>query len=691
MDGEDKLNTDVRFVKGVGPKRAEILKSYGILTVNDLINFFPRRHLFFGQVKRIGKLQNNEEATIIAKLTHFEYLPYRKHPRIESIVEDDSSTALVRWFHSEYLLNKLKPGQTLRISGKVKFIQNIPSFTNPKFEIISDKKIEDNKFYTQPLYPNIKGIKPSNLNRIIQNALTSFSQYIIDWLPEEIITKRGLIPLRKAYKWIHNPDMKSEWQIARKRFAYDELFFMQLGILASRHYKTTKFKAPKMKWTIEIDTRIRQRFPFTLTNDQNKVIKEIVDDMTKPTPMYRLLQGDVGSGKTIVALYAALLTVANHWQVAIMGPTEILAYQHYKKISSYLKGSRVKVGLLIGGMNKTEKEKIIKSTSSGEIDILIGTHSLIQKDVKFARLGLVVVDEQHKFGVAQRAELRAKGFAPHFLVMTATPIPRTLALTLFGELRISTIRQLPPGRRPVVTKLVPQNKREELWNFVRKKLSEGHQGFIVYPVLSESDKHELRSAEKEFKLLSKNIFPEFNLALIHGRLPSVQKEKIMTEFAYKKIHLLIATVVIEVGIDVPDATILIIEHAERFGLSQLHQLRGRIGRSGQQGYCFLLANPKTELAQKRLNIFVRTADGFKIAEADLRLRGPGEFFGTTQHGLPELEMADLIDDYQLLLLANQDAKRILSSDPTLRRTENHRIRKEFIKRLGNKLTFISAG
>lgn len=373
-----------------------------------------------------------------------------------------------------------------------------------------------------------------------------------------------------------------------------------------------------------------------------------------------------------------------------MAPTEILAYQHYKKVTQYLDGARVQIALLVGGMKKGEREKIIESVRSGQVDIVIGTHALLRKDVEFANLALVIVDEQHKFGVAQRATIQSKGQAPHYLVMTATPIPRTLALTIFGDLQVSTIDKMPPGRIPVKTILYRQNQLPKIWEFLRDKLNAGEQGFVVYPLLHASDKIELKSATEQKKILSKEIFPEFNVELIHGKLKSGEKRQIMQKYARKEIDLLVATVVIEVGIDVPDASVLVIEHAERFGLSQLHQLRGRIGRGGQQGYCLLTANLRTEEAKKRLGVFTKTNDGFRIAEEDLRIRGPGEFFGTNQHGLPELKLADLIDDYELLLEARRDVENILKSDPQLE-AKNHQVLKHELKyRLKNKLDLISA-
>jgi ATP-dependent DNA helicase RecG len=525
---------------------------------------------------------------------------------------------------------------------------------------------------------------------MVQNALADYSEFIDDWFDPIHLKKRDIPELRRSYEWIHQPENLDHWSKARRRFAYDELFFMQMGFLLSRQIRKEQSTSVRFSRTSEIDDHIRKRFPFSLTNAQNKVIEEVIADMNSNQPMYRLVQGDVGCGKTVVAVYAALVAVANKRQVAIMAPTEILAEQHYKKISRYLENSRVNVRLLTGGISSADKKNILENSAKGTIDILIGTHAIIQKNVEFARLGLVIIDEQHKFGVAQRFAIKSKGVHPHYLVMTATPIPRTMAMTIFGDLEISIIDSLPPGRIPPITRAYTYQKRNEIWEFVRKILSGGDQGFVVYPLLDPSDSLELNSAREEEKILSEKIFPEFRVALIHGKMKSDEKIKIMSDFAAKKINLLVATVVIEVGIDIPDAAVLVIEHGERFGLSQLHQLRGRIGRGGQQGYCLVLTDPKTEEARKRIRVFTSTCDGFKIAEEDLRIRGPGEFFGTAQHGLTELKVTDLIEDYPLLVQAKRDVETILKEDPALTWQKNRKLRMELKKRLGDKLKLIEA-
>ncbi|MFA5865604.1 MAG: ATP-dependent DNA helicase RecG [Phycisphaerae bacterium] len=690
MGYADQLDTPVQYVKGVGPKRAELFRQVGITTVRDLLDFFPRRYQFFGQVKKLKDLTEGESVTVIARIDEVDHQFHRYPARSFASISDDSDSGVVRWFHSRFLFGRLHPGQWIRVSGKITLSDGGPMFTNPKCEFFESVPEDITGSFTLPVYPAVPTIAPKTLSDLVQRAFMDYGNFITDWFDPVFLKEQGLLPLREAYTWIHKPEEKENWTQARKRLAYDELFYMQMGILLARRQREIAAGAIRLPCTDEIDLHIRRRFPFDLTEAQNRVIKEIIVDMDSDHQMYRMLQGDVGAGKTVVAVYAALVAVANHRQVAIMAPTEILAQQHYEKISQYLINSRVRIELLVGGINKKTRTKILDEAAQGKIDILIGTQALIQKDVEFTHLGLVIIDEQHKFGVAQRAAIRSKGTQPHYLVMTATPIPRTLALTVFGDLQMSIIDELPPGRKPVETRLFSSSQRDRVWEFLRRSLQRGQQAFVVYPLLDPSDKLELNSAREEEKRLAETVFPEFRIGLIHGKMKSEEKKQIMHAFANKQIDLLVATVVIEVGIDVPDAGVLVVEHGERFGLAQLHQLRGRIGRGGQQAYCLILADPKTEISQKRLDVFTKTNDGFKIAEEDLRIRGPGEFFGTAQHGLPELKLADLIDDLQLLIRARQNARQILAQDPQLVWLKHQRLKEELIRRLGQKLGLIEA-
>jgi len=686
----EELDTPVQFVKGVGPKRAKLLEQVGIGTVRDLLDFFPRRYHFFGHVRKLGDLAEGETATVMVQVDRVLHRFRRYPPMSLAYVSDDTDSGVVRWFHSKYLGRTLHEGMFLRCSGKVAESADGPMMTNPECEFFESAPGDLANSYTRPVYPAVDGVAPRTLSDLVRTALEKYESYIEDWFDPATLKERGLAGLREAYGEIHRPEEEQHWTTARTRLAYDELFFMQLGILLTRLRRDQTGGAAKLAATDEIDRHIRRRFPFTLTGAQDRVIHEIVADLNSDRPMYRLLQGDVGSGKTVVAVYAALVAIANHRQAAIMAPTEILARQHYEKIAGYLAGSRVRTQLLIGGLPTGQRQEILDQTARGEIDLLIGTQALIQKDVEFTNLGLVIVDEQHKFGVAQRAAIQSKGARPHYLIMTATPIPRTLALTVFGDLQISTIDELPPGRKPVETRLYTPLQRSEVWEFVRDRLRHGDQGFVVYPLLDPSDKTELRSATAEEKTLSEKVFPEFHVGLIHGRMPPEEKAEVMRAFGAHEIDLLVATVVIEVGIDVPDAAVLVVEHGDRFGLSQLHQLRGRIGRGGQQAWCLILSDPKSETAQKRLEVFAKTTDGFRIAEEDLRIRGPGEFFGTAQHGLPELKLADLIEDFKLLIQARKDAQQILGQDPDLAWIKHQRIKVELLRRLGQKLGLIEA-
>jgi ATP-dependent DNA helicase RecG len=478
------------------------------------------------------------------------------------------------------------------------------------------------------------------------NALGSALEKVRDFLPPEMLRERKLPSLADALRKVHFPQKVKEAETARKRLAYDELFLIEL-VLALRHRALKREdKTHRVDISAEIDEHIRRLFPFQLTAAQEKVLTEIVGDIRSAKPMNRLLQGDVGSGKTVVALYAMLCYVANKCQAALMAPTEILAQQHYQTVSRLLKDSRVRILPLIGGMPKRERRKSLAAIAAGEVDIVIGTHALIQADVNFAGLGIIVVDEQHKFGVMQRGSLIKKSLNPDVLIMTATPIPRTLTMTVFGDLDVSIIDRMPPGRKRVKTWWVPQRKLQGAYDFIRKEINRGRQAYFVYPLVEESTDEQtrrLKDATKMAELLGKDVFPEFRVGLLHGRMSSEEKESVMLAFRDGKIQVLVSTIVIEVGIDVPNATMMVIENAERFGLSQLHQLRGRIGRGSEESYCMLFGNPS------------RTSDGFKIAEEDLRLRGPGEFFGTRQHGLPELKIANIIEDYEVLRVARRDA------------------------------------
>lgn len=682
------LSMPVQFLKGVGPARAKIFAQLGVETVGDLLEYFPRDWDFVPEPTKIGRMQPNETVTVFGLVESTDYQSYRRQPIFEAMISDETGMCRIVWFHGGYLRGQFEPGQIIMASGKVTLYKHQLQLTNPKFLVIDGEHPLSAEYFSGGIYPVCKGLTNRQIKRIIAPVLENVDDLVSEFYDEEFLKKAELIRRKEALAWIHLPPDEEKLLQAKRRLKYDELFLMQLG-LALRRYKVQHFtKSVPCVCTDKIDSRIRKRFPFLLTEDQNECIFEIVDDMGKSEPMNRLLQGDVGSGKTVVALYAALLAVANKMQVAIMAPTEILAGQHFLSIERYLKDSDVKRVLITGGMTGRKRKEVLGKISSAKIDIVVGTVALLQADIKFQSLGLVVIDEQHKFGVEQRARLR-KQTTPHCLVMTATPIPRTLAMTAFGDLDVSVIRHSPPGREAVITRWVSKSDRHKAYEFIHERLKAKKQAYFVYPrITAEEQSYEVKAATDEAELLSKQVFPEFNVGLLHGRMPSVKKQQVMSEFRKRKIDLLVSTIVVEVGVDVPNATIMVIEGADRFGLAQLHQLRGRIGRSDAKSYCFLFAETDNETAKNRLEIMTRSNDGFEIAEHDLRLRGPGEMFSTRQHGLPDLKIANIVDDYDLLVMARKNAFEMVSKDPMLTQTEHKNIRRSLLKKFGDAIGLV---
>jgi len=682
------LDSPVRFLRGVGPARAECLARLGIQTVEDLLEYVPVRIDHQPAAGAIAQLCEDDVATVIGELVELQPRWGRVRPSLLGVVRDDTGECYVRWFNARFLLGKLQTGQRLRLYGKVSNHQGTPQLVNPRMEWLNDDEpgVADQRY--QPVYAATAELSSRQIARLVDSALAAALDQVEEWAPTQARPEQPTPTRRWAIRQMHRPDDDAQFERARRRLAFDELLMIQLAVALRRRRINESARAQPIHVNEKLDARIRARLPFSLTAAQQRVVKQIQRDLDSSKPMNRLLQGDVGSGKTAVAVYAALATVAHRRQVAIMAPTEILAEQHHQKLSRYLRDSRVRWALLCGGLAERRRNELRAQLAKGQLDIVVGTHALIQRDVRFARLGLVVVDEQHRFGVAQRALIRGKGVWPHYLVMTATPIPRTLAMTVFGDLDVSVVDELPPGRRPVETRVLTPDQHDLGYEMILSRLSAGEQAYIVYPRLEQDDQSDLPAAAAEAERLAQGPFADRRVGLVHGQLKPLDKQRVMDEFARGHIDVLVATTVVEVGLDVPNATVMMVHHAERFGLSQLHQLRGRIGRGSRESCCLLVAG-STERAQcDRLSVLARTNDGFLIAEEDLRLRGPGELIGARQHGLPELRVADLVRDQDLLAAARAEARHVAEVDGRLERREHASLRRAMIRRLGEKFLLI---
>lgn len=680
------LDTPVQYIKGIGPKRAEALHSVNVYTAEDLLTYYPRRYIDRSNVTQIAHLKPGETVTVVGKIFSGS-IQKGKTPRFVLIVGDDTGFLECVWFQGlQYIAKKFRYGEVVAFSGKVSFYRG-PQLIHPEYDKLSEEG-ERNPLHTGgiiPLYPSTEnlgrlGLESRGFRRIMRNLLDALAGHIEDPLPSEIRSRCNLLPLSQAFENIHFPEDWHTLRLAQKRLKFDELFSMQLFLGLERQARMEEKKGIVFEQVGELTQRLIKNLPFELTSAQKRVLHEIRNDMRSSKPMNRLIQGDVGSGKTIVALIAMVIAVENGYEAALMAPTEILAEQHYLNIHNHIDALGIKIALLKGNQRTSEREFILSGLENGSIPIVVGTHALIQEGVRFKNLGLVVIDEQHRFGVLQRAELRQKGYSPDVLVMTATPIPRTLALTLYGDLDVSTIDELPKGRKPVRTVWRTEEKREAIYEFMRTELKKGRQAYVVYPLIEESEKLDLAAAKQGYEMLSESVFPEFRCALLHGRMKSEEKEKVMQEFKAGQIQVLVTTTVIEVGIDVPNATIMLVGHAERFGLTQLHQLRGRVGRGTEASICILLSDRHcSEEAIQRLKTMEKTNDGFKIAEVDLAMRGPGELFGTRQSGLLRLKIADLVTDGPILTLARREAQMLLQKDSKLQ-DPNHQGVLELVKK-----------
>jgi ATP-dependent DNA helicase RecG len=659
-------DTPLRFLKGVGPQRAKSLADAGLLTAYDLLTWYPRRHYDRTSLREIAIARPGQvetlQGTVVSMQT--ERTPRRGLQIFRLTLDDGSGRIDAVWFGRRHLDSAFEKGDEVIVSGKVDDSRGL-QIRPDEFEIVGGEGYEAiHATGLVPAYRPIPGFGRKALRRLVHEAVKEFADSVPETLPEELRRRRGLAGVAASLKAIHFPADEAEKEQARRRLAYDEFYLHEISLALRRQgIRKTRLENP-LRIDDKLQGRILLRFPFTLTGAQARVIGELRRDLASDRPMNRLLQGDVGSGKTIVAAYAALAAVGNRRQAAILAPTEILAEQHARTFRSMLRGSKVRIAFLGGGMRGKAGAELRASVAAGEADLVIGTHAILEKDVAFKNLAVAVIDEQQKFGVAQRAALRLKGDRPHVLVMTATPIPRTLSLTLFGDLDLSVLDELPPGRRPVTTLFRTETKRAEETAFILRLLKEGRQAYWVSPLVEESEKLDLESAVRLHEKLTKLLAPH-RVDLLHGRMKGPEKEAVMEAFRRGETRVLVSTLVIEVGIDVPDATLMVVENAERFGLSQLHQLRGRIGRGTREGYCILFGDPKSDESRERIRAFTATTDGFKIAEADLQLRGPGDFLGTRQSGLPEFRIADLLGDALLLSWAKEDAFERIERDPHL--------------------------
>ncbi len=691
------LDDSIQFLKHVGPARAEDFARLEVRTVRDLIWTFPRDMSDRSSLCTIADCPEDRPVTLIATAIGVNEKTVGKSRRgggkrtplsiTTAEMTDESGKILeVIWFNQPWLKDKL-PNRRVLVHGKGKRTGARLVMEHPLYEILPDDAPVSTLNFGRivPIYPCTGSLNQSLWRKAMAYALETRLNDLDEPLEETLLAKKGMPGRREAVKAMHFPESNEEWAKARHRLAWEECFFLQLAVLAARRHALHDLPGRQFKIGPELDSRIRRLFPFRFTPAQDKAAREIAADMQSPLPMQRLLQGDVGSGKTAVAFYALLAAVANKAQACIMAPTSLLARQHQETFERFLANSpnaRVHVGVLVGGMPAAERRLVMERLANGSLDIVAATHSALGDNVAFYDLGLVVIDEQHKFGVRQRIELTRKGVRPDTLVMTATPIPRSLALSVYGDLDLSVIDTLPPGRKPVKTIWEPQSRPDRAWELIRRELAKGRQAFVVCPLVEENEDVDLRSAEEVFRELGEGGLKGYRLELLHGRMNRKEQQEIMGRFRRGEVDALVSTIVIEVGVDVPNATVMLVEHAERFGMAQLHQLRGRVGRGMEQGYFVRLSDCREGEAGERLTALMGSADGFAVAEADLRIRGPGDFTGTRQHGLSALKLVDLIKDIDILADAREEAKRILDEDPDLSRREHIPLHRELTRLYG---------
>ena len=690
-----QLATPVQYLKGVGPQRAELLARLDLHYAADVLFNFPRAYQDMSELRSIDQLEEHKLASVAGVIDEVDLRNTGPGKSLLGmLVRQETRYLRCLWFNQPWMRDKLQEGRRVLVSGEPVLEGMRWEMKHPRVELLADDE-DAPAGRILPVYSLTEGLNQSQLRRIVAGVVESHAALVEDVFPDEFLQQHNLWPIRTALPQIHEPADEASQQQAQRRFIYQELLVLQLALAIRKWRLSHQRQAPPLPTSSKIDARITRLFPFQLTAGQRQAIDEIAADMSRPFPMNRLLQGDVGSGKTVVAMYAMLLAVAHGYQAALMAPTEILARQHLETLGRALAASKVRLTLLTGSLSATERQGVLEKIAAGEVDVVIGTHAVThavaRSGVEFKKLGLVVIDEQHKFGVRQRAALKKAGVDPHYLVMTATPIPRTVGMTLFGDLDVSTLREPPPGRQTVHTYLAADDQRMRWWHFFRSKLDEGRQGFVIAPLVEDSEAVEAANVQATFDTLSRGELASYRVGLLHGRMTPAEKDSVMQAFRAGRTQVLIATSVVEVGVDVPNATLMAIEGGERFGLAQLHQLRGRISRGSHPGYLCVFASPANDETQERLEAFTKTSDGFDLAELDFRLRGPGDLFGVKQHGLPPLRIADLARDVAVVEEARQDAQQLIATDPELASPAFARLRRMVFHRYGEALDLGDVG
>ena len=698
------LFSSVQYLKGIGPQRAEQLQKIGLKTLEDVLFYLPRRYQDRSEILPISKIEPGTVATLCGTIASLDGRPGFRRGSVnifKASVVDETGRIGVVWFNQPYLRKYFNKGDRILLHGRIELYKDKLQIVSPEFELLDTEEGAPEIDKIAPIYTLPQGFSQKMYRKLVKGVLEKNLPSVTEVLPFDIRARRKLLNIAKSLINIHFPQSHDLERAAYERLSFEEFFLYQMPLVLRKLKRKEKQGIP-----FEVDEIFLDKFiatlPFSLTEDQKAVLGEIKADMRLPRPMQRLLQGDVGSGKTIVAVLASLIAANNGYQAAFMAPTEILARQHYEKLKAQLsifhkkteirgEKTEINVGVLTSSLSEKEKKQALGEIKKGKVDIVIGTHALIQGEIEFKRLGLIVIDEQHKFGVSQRALLPKKGVNPDILIMTATPIPRTLAITLYGDMDISFIRQLPKGRKKINTALYSLTERPTVYDFVKTQIRQGRQAYIVYPLIEENPRLALSSAKSMYKEFSQDVFKDFKVGLIHGKLDRHEQEEVMKQFRNGALDILVATTILEVGIDVPNVNVILIEHAERFGLSQLHQMRGRIGRGEHESFCFLLSEPQTEEAEARLKVLIAHTDGFRIAEEDLKIRGPGEFFGERQSGLTELKIANPLTQMHLLKSAREEVVRLLNNDPKLVARQNQELKKQLHKRFPEFEKFVEVG